>query len=276
MHTKKEKSYYNDGENFKVETYEPVKQEPMQVDFLENQLVILSKQTIDKFLEYKNASDLIGLYTFYYYTAKWQKTNQPKCTLKYICKGLSWGKDKVIKTRKILEKIGLIQQIKRIDNKTGKVIGWFIKINYIWSKKKETQIPLVQKVDIPEGGLQDTNALNVNNINALNVNKEMLKKKEINESIERIYKKYPTKCPIKLTSTNKCSNNKIKIRGLLREKKEDDIIKVINDYLEESKKNKRWIKNFGTFLNQFPEPEEYDIENMSEDELIRLAKEGKI
>ena len=48
----------------------------MEQNFIENELVILSKQTLDLFLSQENCSDLISVYTFYYYTAKWQKTNQ--------------------------------------------------------------------------------------------------------------------------------------------------------------------------------------------------------
>lgn len=52
----------------------------MRHDFIENNLVTLSKRTFDIFLKQENAADLIALYTFYYYTAKWQDSNQPKVT----------------------------------------------------------------------------------------------------------------------------------------------------------------------------------------------------
>ena len=41
----------------------------MENNFIENELIILSKQTIDLFLKQDNSADLISLYTFYYYTA---------------------------------------------------------------------------------------------------------------------------------------------------------------------------------------------------------------
>jgi hypothetical protein len=164
------------NETFKIETYEPIKQEIDQFDFLENQLVILSKETIEKFLQYSNASDLIGLYTFYYYTAKWQKTNQPKCTDTYCVKGLKWSKTKFYKAKKILKDIGLIQNIKRI-NKENKVVGWYVRINYIWSKNKTDiiQSPKIKTVENQDSGKLDTNALSVNTINALSVNKKTIK-----------------------------------------------------------------------------------------------------
>ena len=41
-------------------------------------LLILNKITIDKLFQLENSADCIALYVFYYKTAKWQKTNQPK------------------------------------------------------------------------------------------------------------------------------------------------------------------------------------------------------
>ena len=64
---------------------------------------MLSKQTLDLFLKQKNLADLIGLYCFYYYTAKWQQTNQPKATTGYAAKGLKWGIQKIQKHKKIRE-----------------------------------------------------------------------------------------------------------------------------------------------------------------------------
>ena len=90
---------------------------------IENSLVILTKQTLDIFLRQKNPSELIALYTFYYYTAKWQQTNQIKCTSHYVTKGLHWCRNKVIKVKKQLLEMGLIQDVRWIDAKTKKIIG---------------------------------------------------------------------------------------------------------------------------------------------------------
>lgn len=251
-----------ENEIIKVETYKPIKQEPDQIDFIENQLVILSKQTLDKFLEYENVSDLISLYVFYYYTAKWQKTNQPKCTINYICKGLKWGKDKVIKTRKCLEDIGLIQQIKRI-NKKGQIIGWYIKINYVWSKEKTSQIPLIQKVEKPEGGFQDTNALSVNNINALNA---------INEFINC----YPTQCPIRKSSTKRSVYNKNKLNRIIKEKGIINCKKIIYLYLDDCKRTNTYIKNFSTFINNFPSLEDFENNKEQKPKKIEIPEKHRI
>ena len=73
----------------------------MKQNFIEHNIIILSKQTLDLFLKQDNPADLIALYCFYYYTAKWQGTNQPKATTDYAAKGLKWGLDKNGKTRNI-------------------------------------------------------------------------------------------------------------------------------------------------------------------------------
>jgi hypothetical protein len=107
----------------------------IEQNFIENELVILSKPTIDLFLKQKNVIDCIALYTFYYYTAKWQKTNQIKCATKYAAQGLKKSDEWVRKTKNTLIELNLVDDIKTRDE-TGKIIGWYIKLNYIW--KNET------------------------------------------------------------------------------------------------------------------------------------------
>jgi len=141
----------------------------MEQNFIENELVILSKQTIDLFLKQKNATDCIALYIFYYYTAKWQKTNQIKCSSKYVAKGLKKSKEWVIRIKKILMDLNLVEDVK-VRGATGKITGWYIKINYIW--KNETVKEVIHCTENPEGGeghrveSTDTNALSANNLNA--------------------------------------------------------------------------------------------------------------
>jgi hypothetical protein len=76
----------------------------MKHNLVENNIIILSKQTLDLFLKQDDPADLIALYCFYYYTAKWQATNQPKATISYVAKGLKWGEAKVRnQKRKLIE-----------------------------------------------------------------------------------------------------------------------------------------------------------------------------
>lgn len=73
--------------------------------------------------------DTIAVYMFYYYTAKWQGTNQPKCTVEYIAKWLGMTAERVRKARQKLLENTLIDDIQRKDSQ-GKITGVYVKINY--------------------------------------------------------------------------------------------------------------------------------------------------
>jgi len=188
----------------------------MDQNFIEDNIVILSKQTLDLFLKEKNPSELISLYVFYYYTAKWQKTNQIKCTTAYASNGLHWNKDKVKKTKSQLMGFGLVEDFKHVDAKTKKIKGWYIKLNYIW--KKETIIENVEinshPTQFPASGESQrveskvTNALSVNNINALNASKEIIAEENSAPCLHQIivncfYESYKTLYNEKLILTKK-------------------------------------------------------------------------
>lgn len=159
----------------------------MEQNFIENELVILTKQTLDIFLRQKNPSELISLYTFYYYTAKWQHTNSPKCTTEYVAKRLHWCKDKVIRVKKQLLEFGLIENMRYVDPTTKKVLGHYIKMNYIFKKEtlNATQIPqnpdTGNKTSKPRFlktvgvAFKETNALSAINLNALSTNRDIVK-----------------------------------------------------------------------------------------------------
>lgn len=116
----------------------------MKHDFIEDNIIILSKQTIDMFLKEKNPSELISLYCFYYYTAKWQKTYQPKATVGYCAKGLKIGINKTRKIKQDLVRLGLIEDVQKIDEKTKKIKAWYVKVKYLWKNN--------HPYDIDEGG----------------------------------------------------------------------------------------------------------------------------
>lgn len=140
---------------------------------IEEQLVILTKETIDRFLSSDNPSDIMALYTFYYYSSKWQETNQPKCTTSYAAAGLKWSEAKVRKTKKQLVDMGLIEDI-QIKGNDGRISGHYIKLNYV---VKQSTLTKNHTVENPQCGEQhsvdkrDTNAFNNNNINALSTDK---------------------------------------------------------------------------------------------------------
>jgi hypothetical protein len=162
----------------------------MEQNFIENEIIILTKQTLDKFLQEENCSELISLYTFYYYTSKWQKTNQPYCTDAYCQKGLHWGYEKFLKAKNKLIELGIIEQIKAREK--GKFIGFYIKLNYIFKNKTIKEIePVLLK---PSTGKQSINALSDINLNALSVSKDNISSKELNNafSLKNKLKKQPS------------------------------------------------------------------------------------
>ena len=75
--------------------------EELQLDDISNDLFIVNKYTMEKLFEMENCSDCIALYLFYYKTAKFQKTNQPYANDKFVKKALSWGEDRLRRTKNI-------------------------------------------------------------------------------------------------------------------------------------------------------------------------------
>ena len=150
-------------------------------DFIEDSLVIMTKSTIDAFLATDCFSELVGLYSFYYYTAKWQKTNQPKCTTDYVAKGIGWNVAKVRKYKQKLIDLGLIEDVVAKDDK-GKVAGHYIKLKYVVSSQKvgelSAQNPPHQKstvLDSPRVAKSGDKCLKNKYNKCLNKNNKMLK-----------------------------------------------------------------------------------------------------
>ena len=69
-----------------------------------------------------------------------------------------------------------------------------------------------------------------------------------------LYNVYPQKCSLKNRSTGKCKKDKDKIRKLLSIYSFEQIKNVIESYVLDCENSKTYLKNFGTFLNNFPEP----------------------
>jgi hypothetical protein len=122
---------------------------------LNNEPLVISKSTMDLFLKTEFAGELIGLYSFYYYTAKWQKTNQPRCTTGYAANGLNWTEDKVRKHKKTLVGFGLVS-----DVQIGNV--YYISVKYIWTREhardawNKCKQPYDNQGGLPESGPTDS------------------------------------------------------------------------------------------------------------------------
>ncbi len=60
-------------------------EQPYSISYDENtEPMVFMKAFSDALLSHPHYDKLIALYYFMYYTAKWQKTNQPKVTSSYI------------------------------------------------------------------------------------------------------------------------------------------------------------------------------------------------
>jgi hypothetical protein len=125
--------------------------------------VFFSKQTTDMLLKVpkKLRSDAMALLWFYHYTALWQGTDQPKATLSYVLQGLGWhSRNKVCAVRKVLLDLGLIEKVRAVDPRTGKVVGHYVKVRFFQPMQKTT----VSENDTMEK--RYTNALRSGNGNA--------------------------------------------------------------------------------------------------------------
>jgi hypothetical protein len=107
---------------------------------------VLSKPLLDLLFNHERGDELIALYVFYYYTAKWQQTNQPKATTNYVAKRLRWSEERVRLVKNILKELGLIEDVQN-KNAQGKIIGHYVKVNFIW--KTETVATLTTKPSTP-------------------------------------------------------------------------------------------------------------------------------
>jgi hypothetical protein len=86
--------------------------------------------------------------------------------------------------------------------------------------------------------------------------KEETRQEEKNEVIEKIYKLYPSKCPISNRATSKSSRDKEKIKKLLQRTSKEILEETIQCYIQSCKDTATFIKNFSTFLNNIPDLQE--------------------
>jgi hypothetical protein len=258
----------------------------MVVNGIENELIIITKQTFDAFLRSDFPADLIALYNFYYYTAKWQETNQPKCTTGYTAEGLKWSEAKVRRAKKELMQLGLVEDVQQKVN--GKVTGCFIKLNYIL--KQET---IHHTNDFPQGGNESnhpydfpqggnvhrvenlqTNALSSNNINALNADninalssntltsetdtKTKCSLKELENDFEEVWKAYPKK-------QGKEAAKKAYIKARKAGTSNCEIVAGLTKYkmfIKANNTSERYIKHGSTWFNQKCWQDDYSCDDL--------------
>lgn len=194
---------------------------------ISDELLIINQATIERLFTEENLN-VLTLYLFYYKTAKWQKHNPIKASDEYCKKCLHWGIDKLQKAKIRLKEMKLIENIRRIDE-TGKVIGWYVKINYLIDNTRipETTIPVTPQVVKQETNTNNNKYINTNN--------------NRNASIKH---KYGTYKRIKLTDEEYTR---------LKEEFGEDFIKrkieLLDEYIE-SNNNKNKYTNFNLVLRK--------------------------
>lgn len=124
---------------------------------VEEEPIVISKHLIDLLKKEQEFPNLFALYGFYYYLAKWQKTNRPKATVEYVSQSMGWHPDKVRRVKRKLKELGLINDI-QVRGNGNKVVGCFVQVNFIWNNQKfhplEKPEPSIQihPLEKPEGG----------------------------------------------------------------------------------------------------------------------------
>lgn len=80
-----------------------------------------------------------------------------------------------------------------------------------------------------------------------------IRKKAEDEFVDRMYRAYPSKCPMRGTTLGKCMKDKARIRALLKTYSMEQVEKVFAIEIK-NKYGKQYMQNFSTFLNNFPDP----------------------
>ena len=90
--------------------------------------------------------------------------------------------------------------------------------------------------------------------------KRLYKEQNIKDSVNRLYKAYPTKCPVNGRPTGKGSKDKRKLESLLRNgMSESELESKIARYISDCIQHQSFMKNFQTFLNNIPDYSEPDL-----------------
>lgn len=108
---------------------------------IKSEPIVLSKVTSDILLKQEKPSDVLALYLFYYITSKWQDQKNAYCTTSYTAKGIKWSETRVRKTKKVLIRLGLIEDVCK-RGRSGKIIQHYIKVNFKWVKEDVMDHPV--------------------------------------------------------------------------------------------------------------------------------------
>jgi len=104
------------------------------------------------------------------------------------------------------------------------------------------------------------NPLSPETYNPVSLKSENKDSSIIDSSIKKIQSAYPPKCLLRNKNTNRSNFKKDKLIKLIKEKGTDYLLKAMSLYLDDCKKSQTYIKNFATFINNYPKVEDYQID----------------
>lgn len=150
-------------------------------------------------------------------------------------------KKKVVsKLESVIESIGIADQIDR----TPKAIAEYLykQLDALVWLSTQPQIPILPIADGSFPFFEACTPIAKSGDNAL-----------VDEFVDKMYALYPTKCPKRNASTGKSRKDKDRIKRLLKVYTEEQIEQVIRTEVDNNY-GVNYMKNFSTFLNNFPEP----------------------
>lgn len=119
---------------------------------------------------------------------------------------------------------------------------------------------------IPAQLLSSTNADDNNKIQEKQEKKEKPpkggQKKETDNAVDHLYSLYPTRCPLRNSSTGKSSKCKTQIIKLLRTHSAEELEAIFSRYVAENL-GQHYLMNFSTFLNNLPDYSEPEPEKVA-------------
>ena len=162
-----------------------LKEENHQEISVEYRPAVIDKSVYDILLKSKYPVEALAIYNFYYYTAIWQKTNQPYATNEYVMSGLRLSELKFKRGQNILFEVGLIERIQKIKN--GKFGKTYIKVNYYATKKLIDKLPGGYIYRGAENNTPNTYISNKKNTykSNTNISKEILQENPDKEKIKK-------------------------------------------------------------------------------------------
>ncbi len=158
---------------------------------------VISKALSDLLLSREKPAELMALYWFYYYTAKWQDTNQAKATNGYVATALKWSIGRVIRTGRELEELGLIRKMTSRDPDTNKINGHYVRVCFRWSEYKNPTVWETHSVENLYINASKTNNKNKKGFDPLELPDNLSRDDKVRAAwAEFIQHRKEKKCPI--------------------------------------------------------------------------------